>query len=57
MLVEAVILLVYPVRVPLEALRLLSESVCRGPCDVNKIETKALKPNIEAKDRSKTKTF
>jgi hypothetical protein len=43
-LVEAVRILVWPVRVPVEALRLLQrhESVCRGPCDVNKIETKAL---------------
>jgi hypothetical protein len=42
-LVEAVGVLVYPVRVPLVALRLLQkhESVCRGPCDVTKIETKA----------------
>jgi hypothetical protein len=42
-LVEAVRVLVDPVRVPLEALRLLQkrESVCRGPFDVNKIETKA----------------
>ncbi len=42
-LVEASRVLVWPVRVPAEALRLLQrhESVCRGPCDVNKIETKA----------------
>ena len=40
-LVEAIRVLVAvvgPVRVPAEALRLLQrhESVCRGPCDVNK---------------------
>ncbi len=42
-LVEAVRVLVYAPRVPLEAFRLLQrhESVCRGPYDVNKIETKA----------------
>jgi hypothetical protein len=42
-LVEAIRVLVWPVRVPAEALRLLQrhESVCRGPSDVNKIETKA----------------
>ncbi len=42
-LVKAVRILLKPVRKPVEALRLLQrrESVCRGPCDVNKIETKA----------------
>ncbi len=41
-LVEAVRALVYPVKVPLEALILFQkrESVCRGPFDVKKIETK-----------------
>jgi hypothetical protein len=45
-LVEADRVLVYPVRVPVEAWRLLQrrESVCRGPCDVNKIETSVPDP-------------
>ncbi len=61
-LVEAIRVLVAvvgPVRVPAEALRLLQrhESVCRGPSDVNKIETKAQLSDIEAKDRNETKTL
>jgi hypothetical protein len=58
-LVEAVRVLVKSVRVPVEALRLLQrrESVCRGPCDVNKSKRKQKRSDIEAKDRNETKTF
>jgi hypothetical protein len=47
------------VRLPVEVLRLLQrrESVCRGPCDVNKIETKAETFRYQLRIETKPKRF